>query len=76
MSELEKKIRRAAFTCVCHVKANELKIQFDELWPVICPKEPTPQVPDWLPDPSRNLLIGMPQGNDFIDAVCAKHEIG
>ena len=75
MSELEHKVRKAAFTYVCHVKADELQIQFDELWLAICPKEPVPQVPDWPPDLSLNLLLGMRQENDFIDALCAKYEI-
>ena len=76
MSELEQKVRRAAFTYVCHVMAHELQIQFDELWPAICPKEPAPLTPDWPPDLSRNLLLGMRQQHDFIDALCAKYEIG
>ena len=75
MSELEDKVRKAAFTYVCHVKAHELQIQFDELWLAICPREPVPQVPDWPPDLSLNLLLGMRQENDFIDALCAKYEI-
>ena len=75
MSELEHKVRKAAFTYVCHVKADELQIQFDELWLAICPKEPVPQVPDWPPDLSLNLLLGMRQENDFIDALCAKYQI-
>ena len=75
MSELEHKVRKAAFTYVCHVKADELQIQFDELWLAICPKEPVPQVPDWPPDLSLNLVLGMRQENDFIDALCAKYEI-
>ncbi len=75
MSELEHKVRKAAFTYVCHVKAHELQIQFDELWLAICPREPVPQVPDWPPDLSLNLLLGMRQENDFIDALCAKYEI-
>ena len=75
MPELEEKVRRAAFTYVCHVKAHELQIQFDELWPAMCPKEPAPQVPDWPPDLSRNLLLGMRRQNEFIDALCAKYEI-
>ena len=75
MSELEQKVRRAAFTYVCHVKAHELQIQFDALWPAMCPKEPAPQVPDWPPDLSRNLLLGMRQQDEFIDALCAKYEI-
>ena len=32
-------------------------------------------VPDWPPDLSRNLLLGMRQQNEFIDALCAKYEI-
>ena len=75
MSELENKVRKAAFTYVCHVKAHELQIQFDELWLAICPREPVPQVPDWPPDLSLNLLLGMRQENDFIDALCAKYEV-
>ena len=75
MSELEHKVRKAAFTYVCHVKADELQIQFDELWLAICPKEPVPQVPDWPPDLSLNLLLGMRMDNEFIDALCAKYEI-
>lgn len=75
MSELEHKVRKAAFTYVCHVKAHELQIQFDELWLAICPKEPVPQVPDWPPDLSLNLLLGMRQEDDFIDALCAKYEV-
>ena len=75
MSELENKVRKAAFTYICHVKAHELQIQFDELWLAICPREPVPQVPDWPPDLSLNLLLGMRQENDFIDALCAKYEI-
>ena len=75
MSELEHKVRKAAFTYVCHVKADELQIQFDELWLAICPKEPVPQVPDWPPDLSRNLLLAMRQQNESIDALCAKYEI-
>ena len=75
MSELEDKVRKAAFTYVCHVKAHELQIHFDELWLAICPKEPVPQVPDWPPDLSLNLLLGMRQENDFIDALCAKYEV-
>ena len=75
MSELEDKVRKAAFTYVCHVKAHELQLQFDELWRAICPKEPAPQVPDWSPDLSRNLLLGMRMSSEFIDALCAKYEI-
>ena len=75
MSELENKVRKAAFTYVCHVKAHELQIQFDELWLAICPKEPVPQVPDWPPDLSLNLLLGMRMDNEFIDALCTKYEI-
>ena len=75
MLELEQKVRRAAFTYVCHIKAYELQFQFDELWPAICPKEPAPLAPDWPPDLSRNLLLGMRKQHDFIDALCAKYEI-
>ena len=39
------------------------------------PSEPAPPSPDWPPELSRNLLVGMRQENDFIDAVCAKYEL-
>ena len=75
MSELEEKVRKAAFTYLCHVKSHELQLPFDEFWQAMRPSEPAPPAPDWPPELSRNLLVGMRQENDFIDALCAKYEL-
>ena len=75
MSELEEKVRKAAFTYLCHVKSDELQLPFDEFWQAMRPSEPAPPSPDWPPELSRNLLVGMRQENDFIDALCAKYEL-
>ena len=75
MSELEEKVRKAAFTYLCHVKSHELGLPFNEFWQAMRPSEPAPPSPDWPPELSRNLLVGMRQENDFIDAVCAKYEL-
>jgi len=75
MSELEEKVRKAAFTYLCHVKSHELQLPFSEFWQVMRPSEPAPPSPDWPPELSRNLLVGMRQKNDFIDALCAKYEL-
>ena len=75
MSELEEKVRKAAFTYLCHVKSHELELPFNEFWQAMRPSEPAPPSPDWPPELSRNLLVGMRQENDFIDAVCAKYEL-
>ena len=75
MSELEKKVRKAAFTYLCHLKSHELQVPFDKFWLAIRPSEPAPQVPDWPPEFSRNLLLGMRQENDFIDALCLKYDV-
>ena len=32
MPRLEDKVRRAAYTYVCHVKSNELELSFDDFW--------------------------------------------
>ena len=76
MSELEEKVRKAAFTYLCHVKSHELQLPFNEFWQAIRPLEPVPPVPDWPPEFSRNLLVGMRQENEFIDALCLKYELG
>ena len=75
MSELEEKVRKAAFTYLCHVKSHELQLSFDEFWQAMRPSEPAPPSPDWPPELSRNLLAGMRQENEFIDALCAKYEL-
>lgn len=75
MSRLEDKVRRAAHTYVCHVKSTELKLSFDDFWAAICPAEPTPTAPDWPVAFSRDLLTGMRENNDFVDALCRKYEI-
>ena len=51
------------------------KLSFDEFWQAMRPSEPAPPSPDWPPELSRNLLVGMRQENDFIDALCAKYEL-
>jgi len=76
MSELEEKVRKAAFTYLCHVKSHELQLPFDEFWQAMRPSEPAPPSPDWPPELSRNLLAGMRQENEFIDALCLKYELG
>ena len=76
MSELEEKVRKAAFTYLCHVKSDELQLPFDEFWQAMRPSEPAPPSPDWPPELSRNLLVGMRQENEFIDALCLKYELG
>ena len=75
MSELEEKVRKAAFTYLCHVKSHELQLSFVEFWQAMRPSEPAPPSPDWPPELSRNLLAGMRQENEFIDALCAKYEV-
>ena len=75
MSELEEKVRKAAFTYLCHVKSHELQLPFDEFWQAMRPSEPAPPSPDWPPELSRNLLAGMREENVFIDALCAKYEL-
>ena len=75
MSRLEDKVRRAAYTCVCHVKSNELELPFDDFWTAICPAEPMPKAPDWPIAFSRDLLVGMRAGHEFVDALCRKYEI-
>jgi len=75
VSRLEDKVRRAAHTYVCHVKSTELKLSFDDFWVAICPAEPTPTAPDWPVAFSRDLLTGMRENNDFVDALCRKYEI-
>ena len=75
MSELEEKVRKAAFTYLCHVKSHELQLSFDEFWQAMRPSEPAPPSPDWPPELSRNLLAGMRQENEFIDALCTKYEM-
>ena len=76
MSELEEKVRKAAFTYLCHVKSHELQLPFDGFWQAMRPSEPAPPSPDWPPELSRNLLAGMRQENEFIDALCLKYELG
>ena len=76
MSELEEKVRKAAFTYLCHVKSHELQLPFDEFWQAMRPSEPAPPSPDWPPELSRNLLVGMRQENEFISALCLKYELG
>ena len=76
MSELEEKVRKAAFTYLCHIKSHELQLPFDEFWQAMRPSEPAPPSPDWPPELSRNLLAGMRQENEFIDALCLKYELG
>ena len=75
MPDLKEKVRKAAFTYLCHVKSHELQVPFDEFWQAIRSLEPAPREPDWPPEVSRNLLVGMRTGNDFITALCAKYEI-
>ena len=75
MSRLEDKVRRAAHSYVCHVKSTELELSFDDFWAAICPAEPTPTAPDWPIAFSRDLLTGMRENNDFVDALCRKYEI-
>ena len=75
MSELEEKVRKAAFTYLCHVKSMNC-LPFDEFWQAMRPSEPAPPSPDWPPELSRNLLVGMRQENEFIDALCLKYELG
>ena len=75
MSRLEDKVRRAAYTYVCHVKSTELELSFDDFWTAICPAESTPTAPDWPIAFSRDLLTGMRESNDFVDALCRKYEI-
>ena len=75
MSRLEDKVRRAAYTYVCHVKSAELELSFDDVWTAICPAEPTPTAPDWPFAFSRDLLTGMRESNDFVDALCKKYEV-
>ena len=75
MSRLEDKVRRAAYTYVCHVKSTELELSFEDFWTAICPAEPAPTVPDWPIAFSRDLLTGMRESNDFVDALCKKYEI-
>ena len=76
MSELEEKVRKAAFTYLCHVKSHELQLPFNEFCQAIRPLEPVPPLPDWPPEVSRNLMVGMRQENEFIDALCLKYELG
>ena len=76
MSEREEKVRKAAFTYLCHVKSHELKLPFSEFWQAMRPSEPAPPSPNWPPELSRNLLVGMRQENEFIDALCLKYELG
>ena len=76
MSELEEKVRKAAFTYLCHVKSHELQLPFDEFWQAMRPSEPAPPSPNWPPELSRNLLVGMRQENELIDALCLKYELG
>ena len=76
MSELEEKVRKAAFTYLCHVKSHELQLPFGEFWQAMRPSEPAPPSPNWPPELSRNLLVGMRQENEFIDALCLKYELG
>ena len=76
MSELEEKVRKAAFTYLCHVKSHELQLPFNECWQAMRPSEPAPPSPDWPPELSRNLLVGMRQENEFIDALRLKYELG
>ena len=75
MSRLEAKVRRAAYTYVCHVKSTELALSFDDFWAAICPDDSKPQAPDWPIAFSRDLLFGMRSSNDFVDALCRKYEI-
>ena len=75
MSRLEEKVRRAAYTYVCHVKSTELELSFDDFWAAICPADSKPQAPDWPIALSRDLLAGMRSNNDFVDALCRKYEI-
>jgi len=75
VSRLEDKVRRAAYTYVCHVKSTELELSFEDFWTAICPAEPPPTVPDWPIAFSRDLLTGMRESNDFVDALCKKYEI-
>ena len=75
MPRLEDKVRRAAYTYVCHVKSNELELSFDDFWAAICPAEPIPKAPDWPIAFSRDLLVGMRAGDEFVDALCRKYEI-
>ena len=76
MSELEEKVRKATFTYLYQIKSHELQLPFDEFWQAMRPSEPAPPSPDWPPELSRNLLAGMRQENEFIDALCLKYELG
>ena len=75
MPRLEERVRRAAYTYVCHVKSTELELSFDVLWVAICPAEPMPKAPDWPIAFSRDLLVGVRAENEFVDALCRKYEI-
>ena len=55
---------------------HELQLPFDEFWQAMRPSEPAPPSPNWPPELSRNLLVGMRQENEFIDALCLKYELG
>ena len=76
MPRLEDKVRLAAYIYICHVKAADLKLPFDDLWESICPAEPKSKAPDWPVSASRDLLVGMRADNKFVDALCRKYEIG
>ncbi len=75
MSSLDSEMRRAAMTYVCHVKSADLNIAFAELWQAIFPSEPTPQLPAWPAATSKDLLVGMRAGNEFVEALCIKYEV-
>ncbi len=76
MSELEEKVRKAAFTYLCQIKPHELQLPFDEFWQAMRPSELAPPLPNWPLEISRNLLVGTRQENEFIDALCLKYELG
>ena len=75
MSSLELEMRRAAMTYVCHVKAEDLQVDFAQLWQSISPGEPVPDVPQWPVGTSKDLLSGMRSSNDFVEALCIKYEV-
>ena len=76
MSELEEKVRKATFTYLCQIKSHELQLPIDEFWQAMRPSEPAQSSSNWPSELSRNLLVGMRQENEFIDALCLKYELG
>ncbi|NDH41811.1 MAG: hypothetical protein EBY45_15650 [Gammaproteobacteria bacterium] len=75
VSQLEAELRRAALQYVCHVKAAELEVSFEECWRAMFPTDDAPPEPPWAADNSRHLLVGMREKNSFVEALCQKYEI-